>query len=241
MEAKPVVTKRIYQEIIGQFVEMIRTGTLREGERLPPERSLAEMFQVSRPSVREALRVLETIGLVEIRAGGGAYLRELNLAPFLSMFAPLFTSREGFELELLELRELLESRAVGLAAGNCSEGDIRYLEEPITMMRNALELEDPRAGAKSDILFHTRIIEISGNYVLRKALEFVNSLLEISIEGGRSLVLEKVEDAAQLYDDHRRIFEAIKGNDVDLAKGLMAAHLDMVKEITRRETAVKKE
>lgn len=108
MKVKPIVKKRVYQEIISQFVEMLREDRIKVGERLPSERSLADMFQVSRPSVREALRVMETIGIIETRPGGGAFVTDLNLAPFINTFAPLITRREGFEMELLDLRELLE-------------------------------------------------------------------------------------------------------------------------------------
>ena len=233
MEVQPIVTRRVYQEIIAQFVEMIKDDRIKVGEKLPAERILAEMFHVSRPSVREALRVMETIGLIEIRAGGGAYVTELNLGPFLSMFAPLFTRRQGFELELIDLREMLELKAAALAAEYCDNEAASYLEETIIMMREALDNNDPDAGARSDIAFHTRIFEKSNNFVLQKASEFVNSLLELSIEGSRTLVLEKEEDAAQLYEDHRLIFKAIRENNPGIARERMAAHIEMVKRITK--------
>ena len=193
MELQPIVTKKVYQEIIAQFVEMLRNDQIKIGEKLPSERILAQRFRVSRPSVREALRVMETIGLIEIRAGGGAYVTELNIAPFLNMFAPLIVKHQGFELELLDLRELLEVKAVGLAASCCDSESADYLLEPISRMSEALEINDPNMGAKFDIEFHTRIFKKCNNFILQKASEFVNSLIQISIKGGRYMVLENVE------------------------------------------------
>ena len=147
MEVKPIVTKRVYQEIIAQFVEMIRLDQIKTGEKLPAERILAEMFHVSRPSVREALRAMETIGLIEIRAGGGAYVTDLNLAPFINTFAPLFLKREGFELELLDLREILEEKSAALAADNCSEDCLVELENALKQMQRAISNKNSRDGA----------------------------------------------------------------------------------------------
>lgn len=215
-------------------MEMIRQQKIRAGEKFPSERELSEMFHVSRPSLREAFRVLETIGLVEIRAGGGVYLTELNLGPFLNTFAPLITTREGFELELLVLREALEVKAAELCASICDAECAAYIREPIEEMRKALESNDPAAGAAGDILFHTRIIERSGNFMLQKAAEFVNFLLEFSIKDGRRIVLKEEEDAASLYEDHRKICDAIIDNDPSAARDLMADHIEMVRRLYKK-------
>jgi len=230
MDVKPIVTKRVYQEIIAQFVEMIRSDRIKAGEKLPAERILAEMFQVSRPSVREALRAMETIGLVEIRAGGGAYVTDLNMAPFFNTFAPLLTRHENFELELLELRELLEIRSAELTAENCTPEIAEYLEEPILRMEASLKSGDKAEGLTGDLQFHKRISEKSGNYILKKASEFVNSLLEISIRGGRSLILQDEDNVTLLYREHRNIFDAIKANDPAGARESMTRHLKNIKE-----------
>jgi GntR family transcriptional repressor for pyruvate dehydrogenase complex len=234
MDVKPIVTKRVYQEIISQFVEMIRTDRIKAGEKLPAERILAEMFQVSRPSVREALRAMETIGMVEIRAGGGAYVTDINLAPFFNTFAPLLTKHENFELELLDLRELLEIRSAELAAEHCTPEIADYLEEPILRMEASIQSGDGAEGLAGDLLFHKRISEKSGNYILKKASEFVNSLLEISIKGGRALVLQNKGNVSLLYKEHRNIFDAIKANDPAGARESMSRHLMNVKEIYQK-------
>ena len=229
MEVKPIVKKRVYQEIISQFVEMLRDDRVKVGERLPSERALAEMFHVSRPSVREALRVMETIGLIETRPGGGAFVTDLNLAPFINTFAPLITRRDGFEMELLDLRELLEVKAVELAAKFANPRAIEALGKIIQKMSQALGDKDTEASALCDIEFHKKIFESSGNYILLQAAGYVNSLMEISIKGNRAMILREKDNAIKLYSEHKSIFEAIKQNNPVLARERMNLHIDRVR------------
>ncbi|MCK5157275.1 MAG: FadR family transcriptional regulator [Spirochaetales bacterium] len=229
MEVKPIVKKRVYQEIINQFVEMLREDRIKVGEKLPAERALADMFQVSRPSVREALRVMETIGLIETRAGGGAFVTDLNLAPFINTFAPLITRREGSELELLDLRELLEVKAVGLTAESAGPEAILSMEEIIQRMYQAIEIKDADEGARCDIEFHRMIFESSGNYVLMQTAHYVNSLMEISIKGNRAILLRDEHNAVKLCSEHQAIFEAIRQKDPVLARKHMTEHIERVR------------
>jgi len=239
MEVKPIVKKRVYQEIISQFVEMLRDDRIKVGERLPSERALADMFQVSRPSVREALRVMETIGLIETRPGGGAFVTDLNLAPFINTFAPLITRREGFEMELLDLRELLEVKAVELAAKSAKQEAVESLGKIIQKMSLALETRDIELSALCDIEFHKKIFESSGNYILLQVAGYVNSLMEISIKGNRALLLKEEDNATKLYSEHKSIFEAIKKNNPVLAREQMNQHINRVR-VLYQETLKKK-
>ena len=229
MEVKPIVKKRVYQEIISQFVEMLRDDRIKVGDRLPSERNLADMFQVSRPSVREALRVMETIGIIETRAGGGAFVTDLNLAPFINTFAPLIIRRKGFEMELLDLRELLEVKAVGLTAESARPEAILSLDKIIQRMYRALENKDIEESALCDIEFHKTIFKSSGNYVLMQTANYVNSLMEISIKGNRALLLREEKNGVKLCSEHKSIFEAIKQKDPVLARERMNKHIEGVR------------
>jgi len=231
MKVEPIVTKKVYQEIISQFVEMIRSGQIRKGEKLPSERILAEMFKVSRPSVREAFRVLETIGLVEIKPGGGAYVVELNLAPLINTFAPLITMHEGYELELLDLRELLEVKAVEQASGFLSGEMIQELKKILVSMKKALDRRDLEESALCDIQFHRMIFDCSGNFIIQQASEYVNSLIEISIKWNRSFLLRGDKNGTTLYKEHEAIFHAIEAGDGILAGREMANHIKRVRTL----------
>lgn len=228
---KPITPRKIYQEILEQFVRMIVDGSLKAGDKIPSERELAEAFQVSRPSVREALRVLEIIGLIDIQSGGGAYLKELALSPFISVIAPLLFSRENFDLELLEFRELIEIRAMELLAERNRCDNLADIASSLKAMEEAMQQDDAEAGALADIAFHRSLLEASGSYILQKVLEVVVSLFEHSVRGGRAVVLERHEDAAQLYEDHRQIYEALAGKEYQKARELVASHLAMVRTL----------
>jgi len=228
---KPVATRKIYQYILEQFVGMVVDGSLQSGDKIPSERELAESFQVSRPSVREALRVLEIIGLIDIQPGGGAYLKDLAISPFISVIAPLLFSRKDFDLELLEFRELIEIRAMELIGERFSETDLEAIKISLDAMQKALESEDPEAGALADIAFHHSLLLASKSYILQKVLDVVVSLFEHAIRGGRSLVLEKKEDAQQLFNEHRGIYNALEKRDFQKARELVKNHLQMVREL----------
>ncbi|MFA6840662.1 MAG: FadR/GntR family transcriptional regulator [Sphaerochaetaceae bacterium] len=228
---KPVATRKIYQYILEQFVNLVSTGVLKPGDKIPSERELAEIFSVSRPSVREALRVLEIIGLIDIQPGGGAYLKEMELGPFLSVIAPLLFSHENFELELLELRELVEMRAAELLPQTLTEEMLVPMRAALSDMRKALEENDKEAGALADIAFHRALVLMSDSFILQKTLELIVSLFEHSVRGGRSVVLERHEDAEQLMKEHQAIYDALLSNDREKARGLLGSHLQMVRNL----------
>lgn len=175
------------------------------------------------------LTILETIGLIETRPGGGAFVTDLNLPPFINKFAPLITRREGFEMELLDLRKLLEVKAVGLAAESADKETIKSLDKIIQKMKLALESKNPEEGALCDIELHKTIFENSGNYLLMQAANYVNSLMEISIKGNRALLLREEKNAVKLYFEHKSIFEAIQQKDPLLAKERMNKHIRWVR------------
>jgi GntR family transcriptional repressor for pyruvate dehydrogenase complex len=229
MKIQPIQTKKIYQEIIGSFVGLICNDELKIGDKLPSERELCDRFQVSRPSVREALRVMQTVGFVSVRAGGGAYITEFNIEPFLTLFAPLLCKRPQFGLELMELRELVEVKSVELAAQNPSKDFLEDLEMVLLRMEASIKENINEIGVDADIKFHQRIIHSTNNFVLVKASEFINTLMEISIKDARALVLERAENSNQLLDEHKKIYDGIFNRSPDEAAEAMKKHLRLVR------------
>ena len=134
-------------------------------------------------------------------------------------------------MELLDFRELIEVKAIELLAGNLSDADLLELRDSLELMELALENNDPDAGAEADIAFHRTLVHGSRSYLLCKVLELVVALFEHAVRGGRSIVLEKHEDARQLYMDHLRIYEALQNYDFDKAKELIISHLHMVRQL----------
>lgn len=231
MDINPINTKKIYQSIIEQLVNMIREGKLKTGERLPPERTLAEMFNVSRASVREAFSAMEIIGLIEVRQGEGSYITDLNIAPFINTIAPLFIKNDNLETDLLDFRKLLEIEAVSLAADKNDGRDILLLEKCLDEMRDAIIGNDMILGAEADIKFHKAIFAVTNNVVLIKAAEFTAYILESSIKFNRAKILHNGDNSKVLYSQHRQIYDALKKRDRKLAGELMKHHLNFVKEM----------
>jgi GntR family transcriptional repressor for pyruvate dehydrogenase complex len=226
MNIKPIVPKRISQSIIEQFILFIVNDDLKAGDRLPAERELSLRFQVSRPSLREALRVLEAIGLVEIRPGGGTFVSDLNITPFLSIIAPLFVRRKGYEVEFLELRIMLELKAAEMAARSPRTDKEALLLPPVLGMKEAFLAGDSEHGVRADIEFHRAIFHIAESYLLQKAAEFVVATLEFSVSHSRKIILERAGGSTEaLFQQHQSIYEAIRDGDPEKAKALMETHL----------------
>lgn len=225
MNIEPVVPKRVSQAVVEQFVRFIVNDDIKAGERLPSERDLAARFRVSRPSLREALRVLEAIGLVEIRPGGGTFVSDLNITPFLSVIAPLFVRRKGYEAEFLELRIMLELKAAEMAARSNRTDKDALLLPPVRSMNEAAVSADPEAGVRADIEFHRAVFDLADSYLLQKTAEFVVITLEYTISHSRKMILERVGSTEELYLQHRAIYEAIRDGDAAAAKARMESHL----------------
>jgi GntR family transcriptional repressor for pyruvate dehydrogenase complex len=229
IDINPINTKRIYQSVIEQFIGLIKSGDLKVGDKLPPERVLAEQFKVSRQSVREALRTMEIIGIIEVRTGG-TYVTQVNVGNIMTTIAPLFMLTSNTEQDLLEFRRLLETEAVRLAAEKQIQPAITRLEEAVALMRQSLLQDNPKTGVEADVLFHKAIFQCSDNYVLMQAAECVSYLLENSVRMNRARILKNTARAEILLEQHRRILETIKQRDSKLAVEAMAGHLQYVKE-----------
>jgi len=231
MNINPINMKRIYQSVIEQFIGLIKEEKLTVGQKLPPERVLAEMFNVSRASLREAFSAMEIIGLIEVRPGEGSFITDLNIAPFINTIAPLFLKNSSMEDDLLEFRKMLELEAVKLAANKSGTENFALMEEPLEMMKNAIEENDTALGAEADVKFHKALFVLSGNVILMKASEYIGFIFEASVKFNREKILRNSKNSEQLYKQHRQIYEAVCSKDAALASEIMARHLDFVKQI----------
>ena len=149
---EPVRSTRIYEEIVRQIRLLIADGHLKSGDRLPPERDLAERFRVSRTSVREAMRALESRGLIGIRPGEGAFVREVSVETLVEPLALVILAQRETIADLYEARRLLEPAIAGLAARRASPEEIadmtRILDE------QSAEVAAGRTGLAQDAAFH---------------------------------------------------------------------------------------
>jgi GntR family transcriptional regulator, transcriptional repressor for pyruvate dehydrogenase complex len=197
----------------------IEAGRLGPGDRLPPERVLAQKMGLSRPSLRSGLRTLQAMGIIHARRGAGTFIVEgppqLGKAP-LEFLAALY----GFTLEqMYEARRMLEVGAAGLAAERARGEQLAAMADEITGMYAALE--DPKAFLHHDLGFHRAVAAGSGNPIVAA---IIGTLTEIIWETGR-LNMSGVS-LRQSADTHRRIYDAIRSRVADAARREMNEHLE---------------
>lgn len=220
MPIKAVEPQRLYRRIAEQIARLIRRGEYRPGARLPPERDLARLLEVSRPSVREALIALEVEGYVEVRVGSGVYVTQRR--PAARSVDPLPADSGPFEL--IAARRLLESECAALAARQASPAQIRRMKAALA----AMERDRRRAvmPLDNDRRFHLEIAEGSGNSALALA---VRTLWD-QRTGPLFMRLERHFDTPDLWEaaiaEHNTVMSAIESHDAGGARAAMRRHMD---------------
>jgi GntR family transcriptional repressor for pyruvate dehydrogenase complex len=225
MELSPIKSTRIYQEIVRQVKAMIAEGRLKSGDQLPPERDLADKFVVSRTSVREALRALESLGLVEIRPGEGTFVREVSIETLIEPLALLMVSQREAIGELFEARRLLEPTIAALAATRATPEEIHEMER--ILEQQAKEIATGKTGLAEDAAFHAAIGAAAHNRAITRIAHAVMDLLTQSREES----LNTPGRPTRSHEDHRRIVAAIAARDETGARRAMLDHLEAVETL----------
>ena len=208
-----------YEIVVDRIKNEIEEGSWKPGTGLPSERILAEQLGVSRPSVREALRVLEVMGYVEIKPGQGTFAKEPDQNEKSSRLLLSMLTQEDNVLEVLEIREIFEPQIAYLAAESAINRDILVMEEIIERMDAHMRAGESTVNDNID--FHLAIARTTKNKVLYQV---------------QKILLKASKDAVMRYFEvpgrdnksvigHKQILTAIKDRDADLAKQLMFEHL----------------
>ncbi|XAZ21273.1 FadR family transcriptional regulator (plasmid) [Sinorhizobium sp. B11] len=214
-----VESRRLYRQVADQIRLMIIRGELAVGQRLPAERDLAEQLSVSRPTLREALIVLEVEGYINIRMGSGIYVTRKHVAKASGR------DRESVEgpFELLQARAIIECAISEEAARNAGPQDIAVLDEALRAMSGAVE--DARAVLVADRAFHTGIAAIVGNATL---LRVTGELFDMRMTPYFEKLASHFEGPVSwrtALEEHRAIRDAIAARDAAAAKAAMRTHL----------------
>lgn len=227
MDVKPVSRKSIYEDIVQQLRGMIDRGELAVGDRLPPERRLAEMFSVSRNTVREAIRALGEQGQLESRQGSGTFVSETGSEPkdFATTFAGAILRGQPVLKDIFEVRRIMEPEIAGLAARNASPDHIIRLETILAEQERAVA--KGKTGEELDQQLHTVLAEASGNSILRALVQALHGELHESRVAG----LQSPARQQASLNAHRAIVQAVKHGHVIQAEKAMREHLDKVKSI----------
>lgn len=211
-------TVPLYLDVSLRISAMIENGELRNGDRLPPERELAERFNVSRTSVREAIRLLSRSGMLASRRGSGTYVRADTLS---ASGAGLHLSPEMYSLnDLLEFREMLECRVAELAARRASEEEINGLKSVMYDQQRAIDTGlDETSSIKH---FHLELAKVTRNPLLVASMSFLNAMLELRrVESGRQSSLRRRQSRL----GHHRIITALEQRSEEAARDAMLEHL----------------
>ena len=219
---RPLGRTRLYEDLVDRLGEFVVRTNLEVGGRFPPERELASRLEVSRSSLRQALAVLEAQGFIEVRHGGGVFLRRSR--GFGGMLHKLVERRARLP-EVLEARELLEVRLAELAATRRADSDLAAMRAALTQMEAEVDAND--LGVAGDSAFHMAVHRAGNN----KVLEHVIDGLAEAIHETRLESLSEPGRPRNSLVAHRRILEAIEARDPARAADAMRAHLRQVSDV----------
>ncbi len=223
---KTIKIKRITEEIVSQIREQIARGELKAGDRMPSEREMAQQLGVSRPTVREALQVLEHTGFVEILQGSGTYIRDIGKQTLTDPLEILIHGSDQRYREVYEFRIAIEVWAVGLSAQRIEPDELSGLGQIIDAMKKRRAEKKP--VDELDANFHLSIARACHNGIY---YHVANTILHLYTQAARisheELFLSD-KDQDDLLADHEAIFKAIEARDAEKARALMRNHLNRV-------------
>ncbi len=215
---------KVYEDVARQ-IERLILKKLSPGDRLPPERELAELLRTSRSSIREAIRSLEMVGLVEPRQGVGTVVREISVNSLVNPLANVLVHKRQLVGELLDFRKMLEPPLAARAATHASAEDIAEMEE--ILRRQDGRVRCGEIAVEEDSEFHYSVAMASGNSVVLKVLDVLMDLLRDT--RARSLQVQGRQQKS--VAGHRQILAAIKRRNGSDAEAAMRRHIQEVEQI----------
>lgn len=218
--------KKMSDTVIRQIQKMILEGELCEGDKLPPEREMTERFSIGRPALREALKSLEILGLIERRHGLGNFVVNNIQTSYYEPLSLSFVMSHGTPQEIWEMRCCLEIFAVRKAAEAATPTDVLALRSNVKQMMSA---ETPSQKASFDRSMHLEIVRIANNTLLYHTMENIAYLMDHFIEKTVRLSYFEDDSIENIYKEHSAIISAIEKHDPDAAEAAMNAHLGNIK------------
>jgi GntR family transcriptional repressor for pyruvate dehydrogenase complex len=218
----PIRRARLYESIAEQLRGLIADGRFKPGDQLPPERILAETFQVSRASVREALRALELQGLIEGRQGGGTFVRRVSAEELSRQMTSALMAGNREVADLFELREMIEPAIARKAAERVTPEQIEALDRILEQQRTKVARGEPYPD--EDAAFHYTVAVAADNAAL---LRLVNVIMELLHES-RATYLQSGARPQRSLEGHRALVDALRARDPDRAESIMRDHIATV-------------
>jgi GntR family transcriptional repressor for pyruvate dehydrogenase complex len=211
---REMLTRNSLQEQIGlRIEEMITSGQLQVGDRLPSEIEMARQFDVHRSTIREALRVLEQRGLVEMKVGSGSYVSRVSPAVVAETLDTYFVSSESSYEDVAILRTLLEPGIAALAALRAEAEDLQKLEEALLNLERAMNHGDLDSQIAADADFHLALTAASHNKLLFAIFSGIQYVIQRALKSGYNRPGKLRRDAVEVLNNHRALFAAVKAGD----------------------------
>jgi DNA-binding FadR family transcriptional regulator len=214
------------------FRDKLLSGELKAGDRLLAERELALALGVSRPVLREALRSLAMLGLLDIQHGRGAFVRAADASVLGQALTLCLAPEPNILDDVLQARIAIECQAIRLACERASERDLQALANmPDTLVDS---LDDPEKGGQADYAFHLAIVRASGSSALMKIYEAISPLLMRSHVERRRDTFREPAITSHLVDAHRAVFLSLLRRDPDAAESRLREHFKIGDELRRK-------
>lgn len=224
----PVGHESVADTIIHHIEELIVSGVLKDGTRLPSERALAEEMKVSRPKVREALKRLEEAGLIIVRHGEGNFVAPLIGSAMSPALINLYARHVSAFEDYLEFRREQESFAAMLAAQRATSEDREALADLVRELEVAHETSDPEASRDADVRFHAAVVDASHNSLMVHTMSSIYQLMERNVFYNRDFLRAIDGTGDMLLNQHRAIADAIISGKPEEAAAAAEDHINFV-------------
>lgn len=231
MDIKPIRNRRTTEIILEQIKNFMVQGHLNPGEKLPTEMELADKFEVSRTSVREALAALSLTGILEIRQGEGIFVRKSPSNAIIEPLSFILLLEKDQLQNILEVRKALEIEAADLAAQRRDKEDLDAIRTLIEEMEN--DLPEAVNSENTDLAFHLALAKASKNPLLDRLMNTVQEIISQTLHVTRALWLNS-GSTERLFEEHKEIYLAIAAKDNVTARQLMYDHLVKVEKELKR-------
>ena len=215
----------VAEAISAEILNLLRHKELKPGDKLPPERELAEMLGVSRPSLREALRALSIMKVVEVRQGDGTYVSALKPEELVEHLEFVFMLDDSTMLQLFEARKIIETGNVSLAAERITDEELAALHD--CLEESERSVDDPEAFLLADITLHEIITHAARNPLLERFMASIGTLGRAS----RHKTVRVTSVTAATVEHHRQIVGALEARDPQAAGAAMLRHLEHVEQM----------
>jgi len=222
---EPIKKTRVAEEIADRIRLLILEGTFPPGEPLPGERVLADRFGVSRGSIRDAFRTLETIGLLVSRHGQGTFPQELDVERLVAPLTSVLSYRRDMRDELMDVRRMFEPAVARVAATRVSEADLAELEQVLGAQRK--KLKSGQSTIAEDTAFHQILARATSNRIIVSIMSTLNDLLVET----RKLTLKQKGHPLKSIRGHEAVVAALRRRDGEAAAKAMRTHIDQIGDL----------